>query len=147
MLKMYRPCDVCSAEPENDMTFNRWEAARGSWLQYSLCNKHLPRLDPRVHIWTHQWRIGHKLATFLRLGIGLGGCYRCTTPWDCVRNHTTTHRLGTGCFALCEKCWQGLTPEQRLPYYDQLINQWAATGYPESTDEIELIRMAVLEGK
>lgn len=143
-LEMYCPCDVCGGKPQNDMTFTRWQ--ENSWLQYSLCNKHLPKLSPRVWVWMHQWRIGRKLATFLGLGIGYGGCYKCGTPWNCIRSHTTDYTPGQGCFPLCEKCWQELTPEQRLPYYDQLIAAWQAQGLVDS-DTIEQIHTAVLEGK
>lgn len=143
-LRMYSPCDVCDTEVENDMIFHRRLPDTSGWLQYSLCDKHLPILEPRTHIWKHQWRIGRQLATLLGLGIGLGGCYKCGTPWDCVRSHTTPFAHYSGCFALCEKCWQELTPQQRLPYYEKLMAQW---GDAKTLPEVELIRTAVLEGK
>jgi len=35
---------------------------------------------------------------------------------------------GSGCFALCEECWNELTPEERIPYYEQLIADWELKG-------------------
>jgi len=140
-LEMYSPCDVCGNKCENDMSFHKWQEDRSSWLQYSLCNKHLPK-SPRVFIWMHNLRVGRAVASFLGLGIGLGGCYKCGTPWDCIRSHSTRYNPGSACFPLCEPCWQELTPTDRLPFYLKLLSHWDAT--PERYCEVI---QAVLEGK
>ncbi len=34
-------------------------------------------------------------------------------------------RVSSGCFPLCENCWQKLgTPEKRWPYYESLMKKW-----------------------
>lgn len=57
------------------------------------------------------------------LAPGWGDCLRCHTPWKFVHYHTTSWGR-TGCIALCEKCWSELTPQERLPFYRQLIEIW-----------------------
>jgi hypothetical protein len=81
-----------------------------------------------------------------RLAPGYSWCFRCETPWLFVPNHTTDYRPDKGCFALCEKCWQELTPQQRLPYYRQLWEHWNQSGLSEA-EEWQEIEMAVLEGR
>lgn len=48
-------------------------------------------------------------------------------------------------FPLCEQCWSELTPQNRLPFYRVLFEQWRFLGseYHEWAD----IERAVLEGK
>jgi hypothetical protein len=107
------------------------------------------------------------------LSPGLGCCYRCKRPWKHpaskrtgprtwqqldhdrfygligVREHSTTYKGGGGCFPLCEGCWAQLTPEQRLPYYQQLVRNWIWQ-MPEDQELYEakakLIYEAVLDG-
>lgn len=140
-LEIFLPCDRCRVKPQNDMVFSRveWGEHGEVWRQFALCDKHLP-LTPRVLIWRHQWRIGRICASLLGLGIGMTGCLKCATPWDCVRSHSTTYSGSSGCFPLCERCWDELTPTQRLPYYRKLIDLW--------NDEMPwpLIEAAVLAG-
>lgn len=57
---------------------------------------------------------------------GYGCCYRCQMPWKFTEGHTTYYGGGRGCFPLCEPCWADLTPEQRLPFYEQLLRDWHA---------------------
>lgn len=77
----------------------------------------------------------------------IGRCYRCGMAWR--RNyHITDYRDGSGCFPLCEWCWVRLTPEQRLPYYMQLMDLWESEPDPshEFPQVREQVRTAVLAG-
>lgn len=86
------------------------------------------------------------------LAPNLGRCYRCKTSlWGLIQNepHTTWYGDGAGCSPLCEPCWQKLTPDERLPFYDALVATWIAC-LPQNTAEYlgkrELIREAVRLG-
>ena len=42
-----------------------------------------------------------------------------------MERHSTMYSDGSGCFPLCESCWQELgTPEARMPYYRELWESW-----------------------
>lgn len=73
-------------------------------------------------------------------------CQKCDTTWAFVKPHCTDYEEGKGCFPLCEKCWNELTPEERLPYYRMLWNIWS---YWNKQNEEKWIKInkAVLEGK
>lgn len=73
---------------------------------------------------------------------GTSTCLRCVTPWSQVEEHSTPYGDGmSGCFPLCESCWQDLTPELRLPYYRILILEvW------ESLEDWPSIESSVLAG-
>lgn len=76
---------------------------------------------------------------------GYGCCYRCQRPWKFAKAHTTPFITSEGCFPLCESCWAELgTPEERWPYYQALIEAWAAMGCP--TEYAAEIKAAVMEG-
>ena len=63
--------------------------------------------------------------TFERiLSPGFGCCKKCNRPWTFVEGHKTPYSRGRACFPLCENCWQGMTPEKRLPYYRKLWLEW-----------------------
>jgi len=86
---------------------------------------------------------------------GRGTCSRCGRPWGAVEGHATWYTEGHGCFPLCEECWEELTPEQRLPYYRQWIDDsvWQSHlfGYPQYAEKTENmwpeLKKAVLAGK
>ena len=99
---------------------------------------------------------------------GFGACMHCGDTFDWKAEHQTRYSHGASgseaCFPLCEDCWQQLgTPEARLPYYDRLVNVWAAIDgpYMNRTDlyreamgldphyeeKRKLIREAVLRGE
>lgn len=84
---------------------------------------------------------------------GFSECYCCHTPWPMCKEHTTMYTLGRGCFPLCETCWSGMTPEERLSYYRQLWLSWRSCQFvPGYTDlnhneEWNMIKEAVLGGK
>ena len=98
-----------------------------------------------------------------RMNPGVGTCGRCLRPWGGpaqtwmpaggtgwiespakpgAKEHITQYSSVGGCFPLCEQCWGGLTPEQRLPYYRDLWEEWEkwCVGYASW----EAIKAAVL---
>lgn len=75
---------------------------------------------------------------------GYGTCLRCVEPWSKVEGHSTSYGRGMqSCFPLCEPCWQALSPEQRLPYYQILILEVWENGEADWPS----IKQAVLDGK
>lgn len=85
-------------------------------------------------------RLRARLERFLSPGFSF--CFRCERPWRFVEGHVTNYTTTCGCFPLCEDCWQALTVDERLPYYDRLCDGWRAS----STDR-DQIRTAVLDGR
>jgi hypothetical protein len=77
---------------------------------------------------------------------GYGSCYSCGRTWNICKGHDTNYTPGTGCFPLCEPCWKSMTPEQRLPFYQMLIQSWRQWSPVEKEQEDAIIK-AVLEGK
>lgn len=76
-----------------------------------------------------------------------GWCYRCRTTWLYVNEHATSYGDGSSaCFPLCEKCWKELTPETRIPCYEQLFRDWECS-QPMEPGRTDQIRAAVLAGK
>jgi hypothetical protein len=78
---------------------------------------------------------------------GYGACLCCRDTWDWKDEHTTHYSEpgawpSEACFALCEECWAALTPEERLPYYDQLVEIWIV-GSSEPSDRQALYRAAL----
>jgi hypothetical protein len=79
-----------------------------------------------------------------------GHCRRCHRPWRHGRiganPHVTFYKQGSGLFVLCEGCWADLTPEKRLPFYDQLLGSWLRAGVPlrEGMDAYDAVVRAVL---
>lgn len=51
-------------------------------------------------------------------------CRFCNRPWNVCKWHDTPISEGQDCFPLCEDCWSVLSPEERLPYYEDLVNSW-----------------------
>lgn len=91
-------------------------------------------------------------ATIERLlSPGFGDCLRCGRPWRHgkvgVDPHCTHYDGGSGCFPLCESCWAGLTPDERLPFYLDLIGRWASTGYFTPAAKVVAITEAVKAGR
>jgi hypothetical protein len=85
-------------------------------------------------------RIGQLLAP------SYGFCKKCKTPWRFVREHTTSYGTrGRGCFPLCQKCWDELTPQTRLPFYRALVMSWKHFDEPVEQTWAQL-QEAVLAG-
>lgn len=98
---------------------------------------------------THDITHDSAAARLTRLGYpGWSHCGRCGFPWSVVTGHTTDYTDLNGCFPLCETCWQVLTPVKRIPYYDDLIDDWASQGADTQLLELDraLIRVAVMLG-
>ena len=86
------------------------------------------------------YRIGKMSKLFTP---NLSSCGKCKTTWGFVEPHNTQYSRCYGMFPLCEECWSELTPQERLPYYEQLIKRWGNVSEEDKT----LIREAVLAGK
>lgn len=54
------------------------------------------------------------------LAPGYGWCLRCQTAWLFVKEHVTEYTPQRGMFPLCQKCWNELIPQTRLPFYLEL---------------------------
>jgi hypothetical protein len=85
------------------------------------------------------------------LAPGYSWCGRCKTNWAFVKSHDTEYSRSGGCFPLCEKCWRGLTPAQRLPYYRDLWQEWYGSEpdvrrAQELLDRWDEIKLAVISG-
>lgn len=83
------------------------------------------------------------------VSMGYGKCYRCRTPWNIVDYHVTKYTMSSGCFPLCVKCWAGLSPHERLPFYRRLIEHWYSTdagGRKEFEAEWANVKQAVEAG-
>ena len=90
-----------------------------------------------------------------------GRCLSCERPWHGFRRaqpHDTTFIdvapgvVGRGMLPLCERCWQALTIEERLPFYRQLWGLWLANARePDYVAQLEerwpLIEAAVRAGR
>jgi hypothetical protein len=77
---------------------------------------------------------------------GSGWCMRCGMPWEYVTIHSTRYTSSSGCFPLCEDCWQLLgNPEARIEYYASLIKHWE-TDSPVSDETKRAIQKAVANG-
>lgn len=73
---------------------------------------------------------------------GFSGCKCCGDRWNWKKSHSTKFTDKRACFPLCEECWAGMTPTERLPYYRTLVfDMWGdETAWPA-------IEQSVLEGK
>lgn len=93
---------------------------------------------------------------------GYSGCQRCLRVWPLCRAHNTVYKTSEegheGCFALCEECWRDLPPDERLYYYQRVVEEWrqqsfqvSLFGYYQKNEELlekwELLKAAVLAGK
>lgn len=85
-------------------------------------------------------------------------CQRCYISWAIEENpHTTPYRkdgygnMSSGCFPLCESCWIGLSPEERIQFYRQMWLTWKQQSDPDNFEQLdedwELIKSAVLNGE
>lgn len=79
-------------------------------------------------------------------------CGRCHMSFAIDVFHSTPYRMGSGCFPLCEYCWKDMSPEERLPYYMELVDSWVSHGDDNYNgvpwEKIrEMISTAVLDGK
>jgi len=80
---------------------------------------------------------------------GFGYCFRCGRSWSEAITHDTSFEKGHSCFSLCENCWSALTPEERIPYYDRLVELWIEQNPDNTVDyyrQRDLIRQAVMMG-
>jgi hypothetical protein len=69
---------------------------------------------------------------------------RCQTTWFFVDSHATEFSTGEGCFPLCVLCWSELTPDERLPFYRKLYEEWAAHDSALDSSLWEKMKAAVL---
>lgn len=72
---------------------------------------------------------------------GPGACFRCGRRWNRFirppQPHITTYdKFGNGCFSLCDRCWNVLTPDSRLGFYRALWRSWFQRDGGERADEL-----------
>ena len=80
---------------------------------------------------------------------GYGTCGRCNTAWPLVKSHDTQCEEGWGMFPLCEDCWAALSPEERWPYYEALVEKWRldSPDFPKSNfPNMKKLKEIVLSG-
>lgn len=78
---------------------------------------------------THNLRLRKIIGDGARpLYPGYSWCFRCGRPWPICKHHATRWSKRHACFPLCEDCWSELTPEERVPYYLKLIDEWETQG-------------------
>lgn len=94
----------------------------------------------------HKSRIGldHERLNAIGRSRGYGGCQCCGDTWDWKESHVTELANGTGCFPLCEECWQSKTPEERLPFYNGLLDWWISMA-PDQREHIDKERRPALQ--
>jgi len=78
-------------------------------------------------------------------------CKRCHISIAVQDFHSTPYSKGSGCFPLCEYCWNDMKPEERLPYYMGLVDSWVLHGGGDYNgvsweDVRSMISNAVLSG-
>ena len=82
------------------------------------------------------------------LSPGYSHCFRCKRPWRFVVPHSTIYDRQRGCFPLCEKCWGEITIDERIPFYEKLICEWAEYYDAEEINRLTPIVLdAVRKGK
>jgi hypothetical protein len=86
----------------------------------------------------------NKLLSKISSLYGYSSCHCCGTTWNLCKEHATPFNKNSSMFPLCETCWSKLSPEERLPYYYQLINQWGKDSITE--EKIETMKKNVLNG-
>ena len=79
------------------------------------------------------------------LSPGYSGCGHCHRNWRICQSHGTKISGEEGVFPLCQECWEELSIEQRLPYYQALWNKWQEWGDSDE-EEWERIEEAVRKG-
>lgn len=130
------------------LTDHRIELANGSGTSVHLCPKCVSELGwlDRLRCWCLQG--DHRLGSVTQLYFcNYGYCGRCKTTWNFCRSHSTAYCDWSGCFPLCELCWQELSIEERLPYYRRLWHSWMSCDGTETTEETwKLMEQAVRNG-
>ena len=91
-----------------------------------------------------------------------GFCGRCGIPWPITNYHITPFNFHdsnddqgvsqSGCFCLCEHCWQEFSPDKRLAYYRKNHDRSVADAkrYNVKRDHEglwEAVKAAVLDGR
>lgn len=80
-------------------------------------------------------------------------CGVCKRTWNICEKHSTEYKtemdgmITWGCFPLCEECWQDLTIEQRIPYYEDLWQDWLQQETDKTEEDHQSMLKAVREGK
>lgn len=53
-----------------------------------------------------------------------GYCRKCHTTWNLVENKVVFYNSNSGCFALCQKCWNNSSKDERLHHYKSKMYSW-----------------------
>lgn len=78
---------------------------------------------------------------------GYSGCGRCGRKWPVCKCHIIQYNATSGCFPLCEGCWRELSIEDRIPYYNDMVDEWEAYSGEDYKYKRKEILNAVREGK
>ena len=79
-------------------------------------------------------------------GRGFSGCSKCKDSWSWKTEHTTYFHDGSGCFPLCEECWQQATRRDIIHYYSDVVWAWRRSGsYYTPEEECWLVNWALKE--
>lgn len=76
------------------------------------------------HITPYEWSTPGKMA--MLFGGEIDPSVIFTNPPQELLDRIEKPQATRGCFPLCESCWASLTPEDRLPFYRQLLDRWIA---------------------
>lgn len=72
-----------------------------------------------------RWAWGALLPSF-----GYGRCYLCRSPWWIATGHSVRYGFG-GQFALCLRCWDGATIQQRIQAHAWITACWSFDAWPD----------------
>lgn len=97
--------------------------------QADSSNPHIPwrklEEDLRSAIFNADFPVRKRLAELVESSYpGKNDCRRCGLTEQLISLHGTMYGLTHGVSVLCEKCWQELTAEEKLPYYRAAFDSW-----------------------
>jgi len=55
--------------------------------------------------------------------MAFGTCTKCKKSWQFNQYHAVYYDVSTGCFALCESCWQTSPVDEVISHYIALLNR------------------------
>ena len=92
-----------------------------------------------------------------------GTCSRCKRPWSDAKEHVveydnavsdeyllvegesfSVYLSGSGCFALCTQCWNECSVEERIKYYNDLVDRWSIYDATDDGTPWHITRMKII---